>query len=172
MMFNVFCLSQKKMRLHHAWKQMGVQEYNVGSGAFAMCNVQTSSKSKSTDKTMKNPSIFQSVEISRLSCHFRATFFFLCPSLKLPSTVVWQAVSCDADHFKSFARTWDADPRGSLVKTHSFANHRILKTLALAAFGETGSQIRVDVSRGTGPTGENLDKKQENLCVESMIHDL
>ena len=73
------------MRLHHAWKQMGVQEYNVGSGAFAMCNVQTSSKSKSTDKTMKNPSIFQSVEISRLSCHFRATFFFCVPvSSSLP----------------------------------------------------------------------------------------
>ena len=96
MMFNVFCLSQKKMRLHHAWKQMGVQEYNVGSGAFAMCNVQTSSKSKSTDKTMKNPSIFQSVEISRLSCHFRATFFFSVSQSQAPfhccltSSVLWR----------------------------------------------------------------------------------
>ena len=137
-----------------------VQEYNLSSGACAMCNVQTSSKSKSTEKFKHLPKCRNFTAVMPL---FGNPFY--CVQSQAPfhccftSSVLWrgslqkfcQAVRCKPSRFIGEDTLVSQQPRVQTIWTSTTKTTKILKTLALAEIWWNG---------------------QPNLCVEPTVHDL
>ena len=117
---------------------------------------------------------------------FWGNTYFLCPSLKLPSTVVLQAVSCDADHFKSSAfgremqtlkvhwwrHTGFQQARLQTIWRSTTKTSKILKTTLAQRqkCGETG--MSAEAQAQPGQQERTRKKKSNKICVCAMIRDL